>query len=67
MITSAENRSWAGDVAIAGAATGLPAASPVRTAKIATVEAADAHRIGRAPVRARSAVLDLLRGWLALL
>jgi mRNA interferase MazF len=65
MITSAENRGWTGDVAVAGAATGLPVASLVRTAKIATVETTDARRIGQAPARVRSAVLDLLRDWLA--
>lgn len=64
MITSAENRGWAGDVAIAGAPTALPVASLVRTSKIATVEAADARRIGQAPARVRSAVLGLLRDWL---
>jgi mRNA interferase MazF len=64
MITSAENRGWPGDVAVAGAATGLPVASLIRTAKIATVEASAARRIGRAPARPRSAVLGLLRDWL---
>jgi len=58
MITSAENRGWPGDVAISDLpASGLPVASVVRTAKIATIEAADAETIGvvseadRAPVR----------------
>jgi len=47
MITSAENRPWPGDVAIADpAAAGLPAPSVIRTAKIATIEAADATRLG---------------------
>jgi mRNA interferase MazF len=64
MITSAENLGWPGDVAVAGAATGLPVASLIRTAKIATVEASAARRIGRAPARPRSAVLGLLRDWL---
>lgn len=46
MITSAENRSWPGDVPVREdrAATGLPAPSVVRPAKIATV---DGHRISR--------------------
>ena len=48
MITSAENRGWAGDVAIADLETaGLPAASVIRTAKIATIEAADGAQLGR--------------------
>jgi mRNA interferase MazF len=48
MITSAENRAWPGDVAIAGLeAAGLPAASVIRTAKIATIEAADGTKLGR--------------------
>jgi mRNA interferase MazF len=48
MITSAGNRSWPGDVALAddANATGLPAPSVVRTFKIATIEAAAAERIG---------------------
>jgi mRNA interferase MazF len=48
MITSAENRRWPGDVAIQQLATaGLPVASVVRTAKIATIEATHAEPIGR--------------------
>lgn len=48
MITSAENRGWPGDVAIGDlAAAGLPVASLIRTAKIATIDAADASRLGR--------------------
>lgn len=48
MITSADNRGWAGDVPVNDLATaGLPAASVIRTAKIATIEAADAARLGR--------------------
>lgn len=47
MITSAENRAWPGDVGIIDlATTGLPAPSVVRTAKIATIEASEAERIG---------------------
>lgn len=56
MITSAENRGWPGDVAVDDLAmAGLPVASVVRTAKIATIEARDAHRLGRitaGPLRA---------------
>jgi mRNA interferase MazF len=48
MITSAENRGWPGDVAVNNlAAAGLPVPSVIRTAKIATIEALDATRLGR--------------------
>ena len=48
MITSADNRGWEGDVAIAdAAAAGLPAPSLVRTAKIATIDVARAEARGR--------------------
>lgn len=50
MITSAENRRWPGDVVIGDPGpVGLPAPSVIRTAKIATIEAADATRLGRVP------------------
>jgi len=61
MITSAENRGWPGDVAIANpAAAGLPAPSVIRTAKIATIEAAHAARLGRIPAALRGRVLRQL-------
>lgn len=48
MITSAENRGWAGDVAIPDhEAAGLPAPSVIRCAKIATIDAARADMRGR--------------------
>jgi mRNA interferase MazF len=48
MITSAENRGWPGDVTISNlASAGLPVTSVVRTAKIATIEVADATKLGR--------------------
>ena len=48
MITSAENRGWPGDVPLAASASvGLPVPSVIRTAKIATIEASDAERIGK--------------------
>ena len=51
MITSAENRGWPGDVAVDDLfMAGLPVASVVRTAKIATIEARDAQRLGRITV-----------------
>ena len=50
MITSAQNRGWAGDVPVSNlAAAGLPVPSVIRTAKIATIEAADAAKLGRVP------------------
>jgi mRNA interferase MazF len=50
MITSAENRGWSRDVEISDlAATGLPVSSIVRTTKIATIDAADAEKLGRLP------------------
>lgn len=50
MITSAENRAWPGDVRVANlAAAGLPVPSVIRTAKIATIEASDATRLGKIP------------------
>ncbi len=58
MITSAQNRGWRGDVALAGsAATGLPVASVVRTAKIATIDSSDAAPLGKAPAAVRRKVL----------
>ena len=47
MITSAENRPWPGDVVFNAAQAGLPAPSVVRTAKIATLDAAYAEPVGR--------------------
>jgi mRNA interferase MazF len=48
MITSAENRGWPGDVAITNLAeAGLPAASVIRAAKIATIDATDATKLGK--------------------
>jgi mRNA interferase MazF len=62
MITSAENRPWGDDVAVSDLATaGLPAASVVRCAKIATIEARDAERIGRLPRSDRAKVATRLR------
>lgn len=57
MITSAKNRGWPGDVDISLLEeSGLPAASVVRTAKIATIEVGDAVRIGSLPVKDRAKV-----------
>ncbi len=50
MITSAENRGWSADVAVKDLATaGLPVPSVIRCAKIATLEASDARKLGKIP------------------
>jgi len=62
MVTSAANRGWPGDVAVSDlVGTGLPVASVVRPAKIATIEASDAERIGRLPPADRPDVAQALR------
>jgi PemK-like protein. len=54
MITSAKNRGWPEDVEISDIeAAGLPVASVVRAAKIATIEAGEAERIGILPLADR--------------
>lgn len=61
MITSAENKGWAGDVPVARfEAAGLPAPSVIRTAKIATIDAADAVTLGHVAASEREAVLNHL-------
>lgn len=66
MVTSAANRGWSGDVVISDLVlAGLPAASVIRCAKIATIEARDAERIGCLPLEDRSQVVQALRGNLA--
>jgi mRNA interferase MazF len=66
MITSAENRGWSGDVGISDLrVAGLPAPSIVRPAKIATVDARDAQRLGTLPRVDREAVASCLRGILS--
>lgn len=68
MITSAENRVWPGDVALVEdfEAAGLPVASLIRTAKIATVELDRLEPIGRLPESTHAAVRDQLRARLDL-
>ena len=62
MITSAENRGSPGDVGISDLDTaGLPAPSIVRPAKITTVDARDAQRLGTLPGADRKAVPAGLR------
>jgi mRNA interferase MazF len=58
MITSAENRGWPEDLPITRLAdTGLPAPSVVRPVKIATIEAAQATRLGRVSADLRRKVM----------
>ena len=48
MITSAENRGWPDDVPVANLKlAGLPVPSLIRSAKIATIDASDASKLGR--------------------
>ena len=66
MVTSAANRGWPGDVVVSDlTAAGLPAASVVRSAKVATIEARDAERIGHLPSEDRSQVVMAVRDSLA--
>jgi mRNA interferase MazF len=59
MITSAENRSWPDDVAITALSrAGLPAPSVIRTAKIATIDASDATKLGTISAAVIKQVLD---------
>ena len=63
MVTSAANRGWPGDVAVSDPdAAGLPAPSVVRSAKVATIEARDAERIGYLPLGDRARILKLMQG-----
>jgi len=64
MITSAENRPWAGDLAIGAeqALAGLPAPSVIRPCKIATVEARDVEPLGRIGPALMAQVGAALRG-----
>jgi mRNA interferase MazF len=66
MVTSAEHRGWRGDVPVSDLrAAGLPAPSIVRPAKIATVDARDAERLGVLPAADRPAVISFVRRLLA--
>ncbi|MGR4864527.1 type II toxin-antitoxin system PemK/MazF family toxin [Caulobacter sp. LARHSG274] len=59
MVTSAENRVWPGDVVVDDhLACGLPAASVVRTAKIATIDLRDAEALGKVTPEVLAAVRD---------
>ena len=62
MITSAANRRWSGDVPVSNLErAGLPAASVVRTAKIVTLEADAASRIGYLEEADRQKVSERIR------
>ena len=62
MITSAANRPWPGDCAIADhPAAGLPIPSVVRPTKITTIEARDAETIGAVDDAVRTQVLATIR------
>jgi len=66
MITSSENRGWSGDVVVSDLkVSGLPVASIVRTAKIATIEAKESDRIGALPTDDRVAITTHLQTVLA--
>src|SRR5271170_5563448 len=66
MITSAANRGWPGDVVVSDlSAAGLPVASIVRPAKIATIDARDAEPLGLLAYADRPAVANYLRRLLA--
>jgi mRNA interferase MazF len=66
MVTSAANRGWQGDVAVSDLQqAGLPAPSVVRSAKIATIGANDAEKIGQLPGADRPLVAQALTESLA--
>lgn len=66
MITSAENRRWADDIAIDDIGrAGLPIPSVIRPAKIATVETRDVEVRGRITARTARSVLKVLNRYLA--
>jgi mRNA interferase MazF len=66
MITSADNRSGAGDVKITDLrCAGLPSPSLVRTTKIATIETRDVESLGYLPEVDRAEVARHIHGYLA--
>jgi mRNA interferase MazF len=66
MITSAENRRWNDDVVVSDLnGAGLPAASVIRCAKIATIDSQDAEQIGILPYNDRKKVAAHLARLLA--
>jgi len=66
MITSAANRGWPGDVPVSDLqSAGLPIPSIIRVAKIATIEARDADKLGVVAQADRAAVAGYLNQVLA--
>ena len=62
MITSAENRGWPDDVPVSNLnIAGLPSPSLIRSAKIATIEAAYASKLGRVSAEQLGLVTERLR------
>jgi mRNA interferase MazF len=67
MITSAENRRWAGDFEIQDLeGAGLPAPSIIRPCKIATIETRHAEPLGRIKPTMMAEVGDVIAGLLGL-
>ena len=68
MITSAENRRWPDDIPLTDtyAEVGLPAPSLIRPAKIATIEAEHAERLGKLDAGLLAEVSGILRRQLGL-
>lgn len=66
MITTADNRGWSDDIEILEpvASTGLPIPSIVRPTKVATVDTADAERIGGLEGATLEKALDVIRSHL---
>ena len=66
MITSAENRSWPGDVSFGDsyAEAGLPAPSVIRPCKLATIEIRHAEPLGHAAAAVMRQVAKIMRGYL---
>jgi mRNA interferase MazF len=66
MITSAANRGWPGDVVVSDlSVAGLPIASIIRPAKIATIDARDAEPLGVLARADRPAIANYLLQLLA--
>lgn len=63
MITSADNRRWTDDVPFDDSyeAAGLPAPSLIRPAKIATIDAAVATRLGRIDAERLARTMQVVR------
>ena len=62
MITSAENRGWPDDVPVSNLKmAGLPSPSLIRSAKLATIEAADALKLGQVSAGELGLVTEQLR------